>query len=211
MLAATSGDQVINEIAAVIAFCLNVVCVRNHEMARRLISRQDGTAQQMRGPASILRQTFDAMVILRDESIEDLDAFLHALTALQRKSYEAAIRAIRQIVDATLMVDEDSTLAYTLMVAALESLGQATEPQPSNWLEYDTQKRERIDRATKGLSQKRKDQIRAAIVANEHRALQRRFVAFVLNHVEPSFYRGEAVGAVRPVAATELPAALRQA
>lgn len=210
-LVATSGDQLIDEIAAVMAFCLNVVCVRDHETARRLISRQDETTQQMRGPASILRQTFDAMVVLRGQSIEDFDAFLHALTALQRKCYEAAIRAIRQVVDATLMVDEDATLAYTLMVAALESLGQATEPEPSSWLEYDQQKRERIDQATKGLSQKRKDQIRAAVMTNEHRALQRRFVAFVLNHVEPSFYRREAVGAVRPIAATELPAALRQA
>jgi hypothetical protein len=62
-----------------------------------------------------------------------------------------------------------------------------------------------------GLSQQRKDQVRAAIMANEHRALQRRFVAFVLSHVEPGFYRSEAIGAVRPIAAAELPGALRQA
>lgn len=211
VLAATSGDQLIDEIAAVITFCLNVVCVRDYDMARRLISRQVGTVPNMRGPASILRQTFDADVILRDESIADLDAFLTTLTALHRKSYEAAIRAIRQIADAMLMVDEDATLSYTLMVAAIESLGHATNPKQSSWLEYDQQKRERIDQATKGLGQDRKDKIQAAIMANEHNALQRRFVAFVIDHVEPSFYRNEAVNAVRPIAATELTAALRHA
>jgi hypothetical protein len=97
------------------------------------------------------------------------------------------------------------------MVAALESLGRASEPQPSSWSENDQQKRERIDQVTKGLGQKRKDQIQAAIMSNEHLALQRRFVAFVLSHVEPSFYRSEAVDAVGPIAAPELPAALRQA
>ena len=209
-LVATNGDQLIDEVAAVVSFCLNAVCVRDYDIARRVISRQEGSRRQI-GPASILRQTFDAMVLLRDESIEDLDSFLHALTALQRASYEAAMRAIRQIVDATLMVGEDATLAYTLMVAALESLGQATKPEPPSWLEYDQQKRDRIDRATKGLTQKRKDQIQAAILANEHHTLQRRFVAFVLNHVESSFYRSEAIGALRPVAVNELPTALRQA
>lgn len=211
VLAATSGDQLIDEIASVITFCLNVVCVRDYDMARRLISRQGGTTPSMRGPAGILRQTFDIEVMLSDKCIEDLDVFLTTLTALHRKSYEAAIRAIRQIADAMLMVDEDATLSYTLMVAAIKSLGQATSPKQSSWLEYDQQKRERIDQATKGLGQERKDKIQAAIMANEHSALQRRFVAFVVDHVEPSFYRDEAVSAVRPIAANELPAALRHA
>jgi hypothetical protein len=36
-------------------------------------------------------------------------------------------------------------------------------------------------------------------------------VAFVIDYVEPSFYRAEAVGAIRPIGATDLPNALRQA
>lgn len=211
VLAATSGDQLLDEIAAVISFCLNVVCVRDLDMARRLISHHESGNSNLQGPASILRDTFDRTIVFSDGHVADLEQFLSALTALNRKSYEAAIRAIRQIVDAMLMVDEDSTLAYTLMVAALESLGQASEPKVALWSEYDRHKRDRVDEATKGLSEKRKLRIRAAILANEHLSLQRKFVAFVLSHVEPSFYRGEAVGAVRPIAAAELPSALRQA
>ncbi len=211
VLVATDGDQLLDEIAAVISFCLNVVCVRDLDMARRLISHVERGNSNLQGPASILRDTFDKTVVFSDEHVADLEHFLSALTALNRKSYEAAIRAIRQIVDAMLMVDEDSTLAYTLMVAALESLGQASEPDVALWPEYDRKKRVRVDDAMKGLSEKRKLRIRTAILANEHLSLQRKFSAFVLNHVEPSFYRGEAVGAVRPIAAAELPSALRQA
>lgn len=210
VLAATSGDQLLDEIADVIAFCFNVVCVRDFDMARRLIAREGANAHQL-GPASILRQTFDASVVLTEEGIAELDTFLRALLALKRKNYEAAMRAIRQIVAATLIVDEDATLAYTLMVAALESLGQATVPHTASWREYDEAKRSRVDAATKGLSVERRERIEAAILSNEHVGLQRRFVAFVLDHVEPSFYRGEAIGAVRPLPAAELPNALRQA
>ncbi|WP_443478349.1 hypothetical protein ACLIMP_22010 [Novosphingobium aerophilum] len=211
VLAATSGDQLLEEIAAVISFCTNVVCVRDVDMARRLISHQENPNANQQGPASILRQTFDKTVVFSEYHVTDIDQFMRSLIALNRKSYEAAIRAIRQIVDAMLIVDEDSSLAYTLMVAALESLGQASEPEVALWSEYDPRKRARIDEATKGLCETRELRIRTAILANEHLSLQRRFVAFVIGHVEPSFYREEAIGAVRPIAAAELPSALRQA
>lgn len=211
VLAATSGDQLLDEVAAVVAFCTNATCVRDHDMARRLISAQQGEERNRRGPASLLRQTFDATVILTDEGVADLERFTRSLLGLQRKSYEAVIRAIRQIVDATLIVDEDAALAYTLMVAALESLGQASESEPAVWEDYDPSKRHRIDAATQGLDDVVRARIESAVLANEHHGLQRQFVAFVLDHVEPSFYRNEAVGAIRPIKTTELPNALRQA
>ena len=211
VLAATSGDQLLDEVAAVVAFCTKATCVRDHDMARRLISAQQGEERNRRGPASLLRQTFDATVILTDEGVADLERFTRSLLGLQRKSYEAVIRAIRQIVDATLIVDEDAALAYTLMVAALESLGQASESEPAVWEDYDPSKRHRIDAATQGLDDVVRARIESAVLANEHHGLQRQFVAFVLDHVEPSFYRNEAVGAIRPIKTTELPNALRQA
>ncbi|MCF1459710.1 hypothetical protein FS827_00070 [Agrobacterium vitis] len=211
VLVATNGDQLLDEIADVIAFHLNVVCVRDLDTARRLIVPGDGEATQMRGPASILRQTFDASVILKDEAIAGFDRFVRELVALERSHYEAAMRALRQVVSATLIVDEDATLAYTLMVAALESLGQAAEPHIATWEEYDRTKRARIDAAMEGFDDKSRDAVRAAVLANEHIGLQRRFVAFVLGHIEPRFYREEAIGAIRPIAALDLPKALRQA
>lgn len=209
ILAATSGDQLIDEIAAVVSFAVNVTCVRDGDMARRLIAAREDAGASRTGAASLLRRTFDATVILKDEDVVDLDRFVRTLVALERPSYEAAMRAIRRIVDATHIVEESPDLAYTLMVAALESLGQTATPRPATWGEYDTTKRERIDVATVGLDVEARDRIREAVLANEHLGLQRRFVAFVLDHVEPSFYRDEALGAIRPIAATELPNALR--
>ncbi|MBD58512.1 MAG: hypothetical protein CL808_00080 [Citromicrobium sp.] len=211
VLVATSGDQLLDEIADVIAFQLNVVCVRDPNTARRLIALGDGEAARRRGPASILRQTFDATVILKDEAIAELEAFVRELVALERSHYEAVMRAVRQVVSATLMVDEDPTLAYTLMVAALESLGQAAEPHSATWEEYDHTKRARIDAALKGIDDKSRGAVRDAVLANEHIGLQRRFVAFVLNHIEPCFYRKEAGAAIRPIPAQHLRKALKQA
>src|SRR3954464_8042110 len=91
MLAATSGDQLLDEIAAVIAFCLNATCVRDHDMARRLITTHNGNEANRRGPTSLLRQTFDARVILTEEAVADLDQFVRSLVGLKRENYEAAL------------------------------------------------------------------------------------------------------------------------
>ncbi|QGL77846.1 hypothetical protein [Stenotrophomonas maltophilia] len=210
VLHATDGTQLLDEVAAVIAFCLNAVCVRDHDMARRLIA-DSSQSHHSRGPSSILRQTFDARIFLNDALFEDVDSFSKSLTALNRPNYKAAMRAIRQVVDATLMVAEDATLAYTLLVASLESLAQSHEPGNASWSEYDQRKRARIDAATSDLTLQQKERIQSAVLANEHGAIQRRFVAFVLSHIEPSFFRQDAVDAVRPIKSTDLPLALQKA
>lgn len=50
VLSATSSDQLLDEIATVISFCLNVVCVRDHDMTRRLISGMKAEARKCRVP-----------------------------------------------------------------------------------------------------------------------------------------------------------------
>lgn len=210
VLAATSGKQLVDEIAAVIAFALNVTCSRDHDLVHRLVSLR-GEGEPQRGPASILRRTFDSHVVVSDEAVDDLAQFARALLALERKSYEAAMRAIRRIVDATTRVADDVSLAYMLLVAALESLAQSTEAPRPAWADLEESKRARIDAATEGLPIEHRERIETAVLANEHVALQRRFSAFVLAYVEEAFYRSEAVGALCPITATELPNALRQA
>lgn len=211
VLVATSGDQLIDEIAATLCFYFNAVCVRSPDQARRLISQSSNPEDVRSGPGSILRQTFDARAVFSDEQTAAYNRFLLKLTGLGRREYEAAMRAIRQIVDATLMVAEDVTLAYTLLVAALESLAQNASPHPSSWHDYDPVKRKRIDEATADLSGDQRARLRSALLENEHLSLQRRFISFVLDHTGPSFYRAEAVGAIRPISASDLPAALQTA
>lgn len=210
MLVSTLGDQLLDEIAAVTSFYLNVVCVRDFETARRVISEpvMDG---RFAGHARMLRQTFDATVAIKERELIGLNGFILDLVALKRKHYEAAMRAIRQIVAASLIVAEDGTLAYTLMVAALESLAGPENTKPFPWSDYDVKKRRNIDTALEGLNEIDRERVRSAVLANEHAGLKRRFISFVLGHIAPSFYRGEAVGAVGPISATKLPRALSTA
>lgn len=99
----------------------------------------------------MLRRTFDAGVLIKDGGVEDLRAFMAALLALRRTEYEKAIRAIRQVVRACGRAADDPTLAYTMLVAALESLSGDTTAGPADWQAFDRDKRGLIDGALQGV------------------------------------------------------------
>lgn len=76
VLVATGGDQLLDEIADVVSFCLNAVCVRDLDMARRLVATAPGARF---GPSAMLRQTFDADRQVSAEEIADLTSFVATL------------------------------------------------------------------------------------------------------------------------------------
>jgi hypothetical protein len=163
-----------------------------------------------RGPSTVLRRTFDPQVMILPDEFDDLCRFGDGLLALRRAEFEAAMRAIRTVVAARTIVGDDPALAYTLFVAALEALAQVViPPEPLlDWDRYDPSKRRELDPVLDTLEPSAAEAMRSAILRADQRSLGRRFKSFVLDHVEPSFYRAEATGVARPVRACDLPHAL---
>lgn len=204
---ATSGQELVADVAAVLAFTMNTTWSTDLDLVRRLVpdtlSGRPGSL-----PSSQLRRTFDPQVLLADDDMADVAAFCSRLLALRRPEYEKAIRAIRRVVDATLLVADDVTLAYTLFVAAIESLAAATAAPPTTWDAFDGRKRALIEPALDDLSGAQAQRVRSAILQADALGLGRKFQAFTLDHLGPSFFRAEAVGAHRPISASALPHAL---
>lgn len=208
---ATGGSELINDAADVFAFALNISCSRNAALIDRLVPPQlDGRPTHM--PWSILRRTFDPAVVIRDSDVTDTTEFATKLLTLRRDHFEAAIRSIRSVVDASLLVNDDPGLAYTLFVAALESLAQiaVSVEAKRSWDTYDGTRRKIIDSAVDraGLNTEQATAVRDAVLEIDQLSLRRRFIDFTLDHVGPTYYRAEAVEAVRPIRANDLPNAL---
>lgn len=209
-LIATGGAEIIADLAAVLSFATNATFHTDHDLVHRLVPAQPDERSR-RSPSSILRRTFDPNVVLLDRDIDDLRAFMDQLLALHRPRYEAAMRAIRRVVDACNRAAEDPTLSYTMFVAALESLSEGVQAAAPHWDSLDKDKRDLIDAALAGIDAATTDRVRTAVLEAERLGAGRRFETFVLSHLRPSYYRTEAADAVRPIAASELPRALRRA
>lgn len=206
-MVATSGEDLVADVATVLAFAFNTTWSTDRDLARRLVPNTlpDGPRG---GPSSQLRRTFDPQVLLSDDALADAAAFSARLLALRRPEYEKVIRAIRRVVDATLLIADDVSLAYTLFVAALESLATGTAATPTTWDRFDGRKRTLIDAAVEDLSEEQVQRVRAAVLQADALGLGRMFQAFTLDHLDPSFFRAEAMDVLRPISASALPHAL---
>lgn len=208
-LVSTGGRELLDDFVAVLAFIWNVSFSRNELRLRQLVPTHPNPRF---GAAATLAGTFDAGVYLTPPIIDDARDFLNRLLQLQRKHFEAAMRAIRRIVDATYLVEDDPTMAYTLYVAALESLAQlGSHIQPHDWQKYPAHKAKIVDAAISDLTDEQADKIRNAVLEIDQLALSRQFAAFTVGHIRDSYYRDEAVGAYFPTRAIDLDRALAKA
>ena len=142
-------DPYLNEAATVISFALNVTCTPDYQLTQRLLSRRPnlmGDAQ----PKELLSRVFDEQVWAQPAEAKDLIEFAARLIGLERKRHLAAIRAINTYVTGVHRVADDYELAYTLMVAAIESLAQEFDGHQPEWNDYTEEKRNRIDDALDG-------------------------------------------------------------
>lgn len=209
MLISTGGEELLGDAATVFAFSMNATCSRNLSLVERAVPKNLSLGGY-RHPSKILRRTFDPALLITEATIDEASEFCSKLLASNRRHFEASMRAIRRVVDATYLVSDDPGLAYTLFVTSLESLAQlVTSPEEArSWESYEAPKRKLIDTATEDLTPEQRARVREAVLKLDQLLLGRRFREFVLDHVRPEFYRTEATGALGPIRACDLPNAL---
>lgn len=208
---ATSGETLINDFAAIVSFALNITCTTDLDLARRLVANERPSLGSDLVPQKYVPRMFDRAVNWQRSDSDHLQHFVTDLMALERKSYEGAMRAIRRYVIGAHRISDDVNLAYALFVMSMESLAQKFDGFEPAWDDYDQLKRQRIDEALGETPVSTGDKVRAAVLANEHVAISRRFREFALAHVGPSFFREEAEKAVAAISRPDLSIALRQA
>lgn len=201
---ATGGDELVEDFADVVSFGLDVVIAPDASQARRLVTGQ-GT-KKMR--EKLLRRVMEPSRYIDNAEVDSLRALMEQLLALERPRFEAAMRAIRRVADAIALSNSDVTLAYTLFVAALESLSKDTIVSPLAWADYEKPKRVLVDNATTDCPPATRQKVRQAVLSIDAMSIRRRFQAFVLQHITSAYYREEAKDAKNPIRAVNLPKAL---
>jgi hypothetical protein len=211
ILVAVGADSLIQDFAVIVSFCLEVTCSPDLDLVRRLTQAQQPPLGVPQVPRRYVRRVFDARVEAAPDDPACLQRFVADLMGLERQTYRAVMRAVRRYVTGLHRVGDDLPLAYTLLVASVESLAQKYDTAPPTWADYDERKRRAIDKAVDGAPPEVQERVRAAILVNEHVALSRRYKEFALAHLTPAFFRAEAVAVEGPVGLRDLTRVLASA
>ena len=203
-------EPYMEDFAAIASFALNVICTPNYELAARLIDTRPGILTES-SPSFHVRRVFENQVWCQSEDVDHLVQFVGDLIALERKYYVAAMRAIRTYVNGLHRLADDLALAYTLLVASIESLAQDFDGHRAEWEDYSKEKRRSLDRALACADDKTAARVREAVLEIEHVAISRRFRDFAIDHLTPAFFREEANAKDHPVRKADLLGALKEA
>ena len=203
-------DPYLTDFAAVVSFALDVTCTPDPELTFRLLNGRPGPAVQY-PPSRLVRRVFDDMVFCQPADEVQLFELVGQLISLKRKSFLAAMRAIRSYVTGLHRLADDYELAYTLLVVSIESLAQEFDDFQPEWADYEQQKRIAMDQALAGADEELAARVREILLETEHVALSRRFREFAMDHLRPSYFRAEAHGLINPAGRADLDSALRQA
>ncbi len=203
-------DPYLSDFAAVVSFALDVTCTPDPELTFRLLNGRPGPSVQY-PPSRLVRRVFDDMVFCQPADEVQLFELVGQLISLKRKSFLAAMRAIRSYVTGLHRLADDYELAYTLLVVSIESLAQEFDDFQPEWADYEQQKRIAMDKALAGADEELAARVREILLETEHVALSRRFREFAMDHLRPSYFRAEAHGLTNPAGRADLDSALRQA
>ncbi|AOF97904.1 hypothetical protein BSY17_41 [Sphingobium sp. RAC03] len=207
-LASVGAEPFLKDMAAVVSFGLDVTCTPDPDLARRLLSDAPLAPNAYARPKQYVARTFEAQVWGQPEEVEPLKAFVADLIALKREYYLGAMRAIRTYVGGLQRLGDDIDLAYTLLVASVESLAQGFDGHRATWGDYAVSKREAIDKALEDAPEAMADKVRDTLLDIEHVALTRRFRGYAMQTLKPAYFREDAAQRQNPIGRADLGGAL---
>lgn len=210
MIASHGLEPFITEFAAIISFTLNAVCTPNPDLAKRLTSEVAGIGINY-PPKKYISRIYENEIFIRKQDEAFLETFTKKLIDLPRAKYLVAIRAIRTYVTSTHRMSDDLELAYTLLVASIESLAQKFDGHEAVWSDYAQEKKAVIDKSLDGADENVAKKVREAILRIEHVSLGKRFRSFSLDHLPESFFKEDVTTIDYPIGRIDLGEALRHA
>ena len=196
-------DPYLSDFAAVTAFGLNVVCTPDPDLIRRLlVGPPSPTTGAM--PKEFANTTFSARVYRKPPQARRFVRLVGQLVGLKRRVFLDAMRAIRTYVTGMYRLSDDLDAAYTLLLSSLEPLLPHFDYADPTWDDYPANRRRPIDRALQNAGKPTRRKVQEALLGQHKDAVARRFRLFVDAHLDASFFRGEASGAVSPIGRSEL-------
>ncbi|OAL76275.1 hypothetical protein AY606_13255 [Acinetobacter sp. SFB] len=198
------------DFSSILSFALNCTASPSYTLTERLLSNEIGVTTHAT-PNKVVKQTFDKIIYCQESDKQFLINFTRQLIGLERKTYLGVMRAIQTYVTGMQRIADDFELAYTLLVASIESLAQDFDGHQATWLDYAQNKRRAIDAALSDVGEDSAERVRNAILQNEHTSLGKRFREFAIQHITPSFYREEADQAINPLTCFDLHTTLSNA
>ncbi|NQT36410.1 MAG: hypothetical protein HQ581_02915 [Planctomycetes bacterium] len=160
-------------------------------------------------PQRIVPRFFNAANRGTPDDATQFSSLVSKIIGLPRDQYVGLVAALATFRHALLILSHSLDMAYSLVVYCLESLSQRFDAFDPTWQDYDDQVRSKLDPLLADIDSAKACEIRSALLNSGSLRLQKRFVDFIANHVDDTFYVDEAESRQSAVTPSELRRALK--
>ncbi len=142
------------------------------------------------------------------DQVPGFDGFLQKVLAMPREKYRLLLTCLTCYFEALEAVGKNFDLAYSMMVYMFESLSKSIDPPKPVWEDYEQNLRYKLDQEMAKIPSDSAKAIRAILLDNPHLSLKKRFVHFIWDHVQDTFFTNEAECVQNALPKSELKKAL---
>lgn len=151
------------------------------------LCRQGGISEN--NISSYVDKTFEKQRNLNKEDWEKSIEFYKKMLNLSRDEYKVVMKCLAAYYASFSVFSRDISLAYSILVYALETLCANFDEYTTSWNDYDQNIRKKLDvqldKVDKGVA----EEIRNILVSKEHMKLSRRFSQFILKYINDDYYK----------------------
>lgn len=159
-------------------------------------------------PAKFVRRFFDEKVNGNQLNIDSFIEFVSKVIGLPRHIYKSIINCLNNYSDALQVLNYNLDLAYSMLVYCLESLCQQFDSFETTWADYSNETKDKLEIEFLKIEPSLAEQIKSILLDASFLKLQQRFIGFIEDNVEDSFFIEQAIGIKAPLRKSLLKQAL---
>ena len=139
--------------------------------------------------SSYVDKTFEKQRNLNEEDWEKSIEFYKKMLNLSRDEYKVVMKCLAAYHASFSVFSRDISLAYSILVYALETLCANFDEYTTSWNDYDQNIRKKLDVQLDKVDNGVAEEIRNILVSKEHMKLSRRFSQFILKYINDDYYK----------------------
>ncbi|MBW4862960.1 MAG: hypothetical protein KZY55_06610 [Paeniclostridium sp.] len=179
-LNAIGDNEIINDIMACMSLFFMGIFTTDKDYLANLIIESDEKIGRIESPKKLASYIFDKDKFNSEteEKIIEFDRFINKIVSLSRSDYKKIIEVIRQFYKVVLLVNVNLDLAYSTLVAGIESLATKYDSYETDWQDIDSNFRKDMEQILPRLSEEDSNLIKQAIINNTHSKLKQRYCKY---------------------------------
>ena len=182
-------EEVVRQLKNIMAFGLNGVVDENKLIIEKMCREKGQNKYPV--PRDYLSLILDTNRKLSEKDVESFSAFFEHLIGLKRDDY---IKIFNCIVAYNLSINslnENISLAYSMLVYCLESLAQNYDSYIPVWDDYKEDKKNALEKVFKTMDSEHVEKIKEILIRDEHLKLSKRFCMFIEKNVNEDFFNNQ--------------------